>query len=186
MVAKRIHIFGDDAQSGVYVLRLKIMGPLDICFGRFKKGQPISIAAGECLYVGSAMNGLGRRLVRHACRSGSRPAHPIRETMLTEFAAAGLGQGNLLPSKGKHCRWNIDYLLEQFKVELQEVYIIRTSASLEARLGQRMDRDDATFHYQKGLGANDLPGSTHLLGVAADESWWDSLPQVLISLYHNQ
>lgn len=186
MAANSLHIFGDEAQSGVYVLRLSVMEPLDLTFGRFNKGRPVSIPAGEGLYVGSAMNGLGRRLVRHASRSGTLPPHPIRQAMLTEFAAVGLGRGNLLPSKGKRRHWNIDYLLEEFQVELLEVYIIRTAASLEARLGQRLDKDAATFHYRKGLGANDLPGSTHLMGVTAGEPWWDSLPQVLISLYHNQ
>lgn len=184
--AQPIHIFGVDAQSGTYVLRLKIMEPLTISFGRFMKGQPITIPAGESLYVGSAMRGLGRRLIRHASRCGTLPPHPIREIMLSRFNAVGLGSGNLLPSKGKHCHWNIDYLLEQTSVTLFEVYIIRSAAPLEARLGRQLDRDTATFHYRKGLGANDLPGSTHLLGVSGGEGWWDSLPKVLVSLYHNQ
>lgn len=176
-----ITILGDDAQGGSYILRLNIAEPLSLKFGRFKKGKLIDVPAGECLYVGSALGqrgamSLGRRLVRHATRSGQQAPHPLRAHLLETFAAIGLGSGNLLPKQEKKCFWNVDHLLDQPSVDLSHVIAIRSQVRLEAQLGRLLENDPYTYILEKGLGANDVSGNTHLLGVRADEAWWASLP----------
>jgi len=150
-------------------------------FGRFRKGKLIEVPAGECVYVGSALGkrgatGLGRRLVRHASRSESQKPHLIREQLLAQFAMARLGQGNLRPKQPKRLYWNIDHLLDRPEAELTHIIAIRSQFRLEGPLGQMLEQDQHTFILEKGLGANDLPGHTHLLGVRADETWWSTLP----------
>ena len=50
---------------------------------------------------------------------------------------------------------------------------------LEAQLGQFIMRDATTSIIEPGLGANDVPGNTHILRVVADEVWWADLPDRL-------
>ena len=45
-----------------------------------------------------------------------------------------------------------------------------------------LESDPQTTIFEKGLGANDRPGSTCLLRVAADEAWWQGLPARLDAL----
>jgi Uri superfamily endonuclease len=155
---------------------MQVREQISIPFGRFKKGIPITIPAGECLYIGSAMNGLGRRLVRHATRSNHKPPHHIRQHMLEQFPATGLGKGSLLPAGNKKLHWNVDHLLDREQVELTHVIIIRSLEPFEATLGRFLEAESCTSIFEKGLGANDIPGNTHLLGADADETWWHSLP----------
>jgi len=175
MKSKNIHskivVVGGASQGGTYILRLKVMRPITMAFGRFKRGKLITVPAGECVYVGSAMGekgaaSLGRRLVRHATRSGQKAPHSIRALMLEQFKAIGLGEGDLRPRAGKKLHWNVDHLLDQPAVELTNVFIIRSKIRLEASLAQLLEDDPATFIIEKGLGANDTRGSTHLLGVS--------------------
>ncbi len=167
-----ILIFGNDAQSGSYILRLKVHNPLEMAFGRFKRGKRIAVLAGRYVYVGSAMGekgsaSLGRRLLRHATRSGDKAPHAIRAVMLSRFKAIGLGSGDLRPPTGKKLHWNVDYLLDHPAVELSGALIFRSETRLEATLAKLLADDPATFALEKGLGANDAPGQTHLLGVYA-------------------
>ena len=176
-----ITILGDDAQSGAYVLRLLVHERLALSFGRFRGGKAVTVPAGVYLYIGSAMGrrgaiSLGRRLVRHATRTGQAAPHPLRATMLETFAAVGLGGENLLPRNAKRCFWHIDYLLDQPAVELTHLLVIRSPMRLEARLAQLLEQDPYTHILAKGLGAKDVPGNTHLLAVAADAAWWTALP----------
>jgi Uri superfamily endonuclease len=106
---------GDDSQGGSYLLRIRVEEQLQLTFGRFQKGKPVAVPAGEYLYVGSALadrgaTSLARRLVRHATRSGQRGSHPIRDQMLDRFAAIGLGRGGLRPRRGKKLFWHVDYI----------------------------------------------------------------------------
>ncbi len=174
MPDENILIFGNDAQSGSYILRLKVHSPLEMAFGRFKRGKRIVVPAGEYVYVGSAMGkkgpaSLGRRLLRHATRSGSKAPHPIRAMMLSRFKAIGLGSGDLRPQAGKKLHWNVDYLLDHPAVELSGALIFRSETRLEATLAKLLADDPATFVLEKGLGANDAPGQTHLLGLHAGQ-----------------
>lgn len=180
-------VLGSDTPSGAYVLRLRVGETLSLSFGRFKKGKVISVPAGECIYIGSAMGNkgalsLGRRLLRHATRTGPQPPHLIRSHLLEMCPQVGLGAGKLLPKRGKKLFWHIDYLLDHPKVELTHIILIRSSRRLEVQLGQLLAHDPHTFILEKGLGANDVAGNTHLLGVKADEIWWASLPETINQL----
>lgn len=52
---------------------------------------------------------------------------------------------------------------------------IRSPLWLEGAIGQLLEQDSHTVIVEKGLGANDVPGNTHLLKVEADEGWWVGL-----------
>ncbi|MDE0043703.1 MAG: GIY-YIG nuclease family protein [Candidatus Poribacteria bacterium] len=181
MKAPRIVLIGDESQAGTYVLRIHLKEDTSLQFGRFKKGKWISLPAGDYAYVGSALSekgatSLARRLVRHATRSGEKRPHRIREKMVEQFAECGLGDGNLLPKRGKTLFWNIDFLLDLEAAEIEGFSAIRSPERLEDRLAKKLEQDPHTQVVERGLGANDVPGNTHLLRVRADESWWGSLP----------
>lgn len=182
-----ILIIGDTSQAGTYILRIRLKEDIALRFGRFKKGKLISLPAGEYAYVGSALaekgaTTLARRLVRHATRSGDQRPHRIREAMLSRFAECGLGDGNLLPRRGKTLHWNVDFLLDLPSAELVGLSAIRSRERLEDRLAKRLEADPHTGIIERGLGANDVPGNTHLLCVRAAEAWWKSLPDLLASM----
>ena len=184
MDTSSIVIVGDESQAGTYILRIHLKEDVILRFGRFKKGKLISLPAGEYAYVGSALavkgaTTLARRLVRHATRSGDQPAHHIREAMLRRFAECDLGDGDLLPRRGKTLHWNVDFLLDLPSVELVGVSAIRSRERLEDRLAKQLEEDPHTEIIERGLGANDVPGNTHLLYVSAGEAWWASLPDLL-------
>ena len=122
---------------------------------------------------------LARRLIRHATRSGDQQPHRIREEMLHRFAERSLGNGNLLPQRGKTLHWNVDFLLDLPSAELVGIYAIRSRKRLEDRLAKQLEEDSHTRVIERGLGANDVPGNTHLLHVSATEAWWASLPNLL-------
>ena len=73
-----ITIGGDPTcPGGVYVLRVAVMAPLSVVFGRFDGGRAVAVPAGDYLYVGSALGrrgatALAGRLMRHATRSQVR------------------------------------------------------------------------------------------------------------------
>ena len=182
-----ILIIGDKSQTGTYILRICLKEDTTLRFGRFKKGKLISTPAGEYAYVGSALaekgaTTLSRRLVRHATRSGDQRPHRIREAMLSQFAECGLEDGDLLPQRGKTLHWNVDFLLDLPSAELAGVYAIRSRKRLEDRLAKRLEEDPDTGVIERGLGANDVPGNTHLLRVSAAEAWWASLPDLLANM----
>ena len=175
-----IRIIGDDSQAGTYVLRIRLKEDTKLQFGRFKKGKLISMPAGDYTYVGSALSekgatSLARRLVRHATRSGDKPAHAIREKMMEQFAECGLGNGNLLPRYGKTLYWNVDFLLDLQSVEIVNIFAIRSPERLENRIAKWIERDPHTEIIEPGLGANDAPGATHLLRIRTNDMWWASL-----------
>ena len=100
--------------------------------------------------------------------------------MLRRFNAIGLGDGNLTRKRHKNLHWNVDHLLDLLPpAELTGACIIRTRERLEARLGQFLERDPRTFVFEKGLGANDVPGNTHILRLTGGDAWWASLPERL-------
>lgn len=184
-------IVGDESLGGTYVLRLGVGRVVAVQFGRFSGGQPITIPAGDCLYVGSALRGLGARLLRHASRTDASRPQPIRAEMAQLLVAAGLikgdgastgSAGGVRPFPPKRLHWHIDYLLEKPEVELTHVIALRGSLRLETAVADWLVQDPATFVIAPGLGARDNPGSTHLLGIRADETWWVKLLSYLDSL----
>ena len=182
-----IILIGDESQAGTYVLRIHLKEDTSLQFGRFKKGKWISLTAGDYAYVGSALSekgatSLARRLVRHATRSGDKQPHRIRGKMVEQFADCGLGDGNLLPKRGKTLFWNIDFLLDLEAAEIAGFTAIRSAERLEGRLAKKLEQDPHTQVIERGLGANDVPGNTHVLRVCADESWWRSLPAKLANM----
>ncbi|MDA0744948.1 MAG: DUF123 domain-containing protein [bacterium] len=169
-------ILGDNSLGGAYVLRIRLARDVRLRFGRFRKGKVISLAAGEYVYVGSARSrrgamSLSARLMRHASRSGKRRSHGIRKEMAARFEVAGLGVGNA-SKREKRLRWNVDYLMDVPAAELVGVYVIRSGQEVERELGKFVEEDPHTVVFEKGLGANDVPGNTHLLRVDAGEVWW--------------
>jgi Uri superfamily endonuclease len=180
-----IVILGEHSQAGSYLLRIRVREELRLAFGRFKKGKVIPVPAGEYLYVGSALAqkggvSLGRRLVRHATRTGDREPHALRAHMLALFPSLGLGTGDLLPRNGKRLHWNVDYLLDHEAAELAGVFVLRRGERLERELGQFLEQEPCTRIIERGLGANDVAGNTHLLRVEAEEAWWRRLPERLM------
>lgn len=81
------------------------------------------------------------------------------------------------PPAGKKFHWHVDYLVEETAVTLSHVLLFRSPARLEELLGRWLGAQPETFIVVPGLGARDVRGSTHLLGVQAPEAWWDTLPQ---------
>ena len=175
-----IVIIGNDSQAGTYLLRIHLKENITLKFGRFKKGKLISLPTGDYVYIGSALSekgatSLARRLIRHATRTGDKLPHPIREKMINRFIECGLGHRDLLPKHGKTLHWNIDFLLDLQSAELANIFAIRSTERLENRLAKRLERDPHTEIIERGLGANDAPGATHLLRIREDRMWWASL-----------
>ena len=180
METPSILIIGNDLQAGTYILRIRLKENTTLKFGRFKKGKLVSLPAGDYVYIGSALSekgstSLARRLIRHATRSGDKPQHAIREAMVKQFHNCGLGPSDPLPKNGKKLFWNVDFLLDLPSVELVNIFAIRSSERLENRLAKQLERDPHTEIIERGLGANDAPGATHLLRIRADKIWWASL-----------
>ncbi len=172
-------ILGDEGLQGTYLLRVVVQEDIAVVFGRFGKGRPIPVPAGEYSYVGSALGSrgataLGFRLLRHASRTRGKPPHPIQGILADAFARAGLPAGG--GAGEKKLRWHIDHLLDREAAELTAVIVARGPERLEAVWGRLLEEDPHTRVLVKGLGAGDAPGSTHLLRVAADERWWAGLP----------
>ena len=180
MKIPNILIVGDDSQAGTYILRIRLKQDTPLQFGRFKKGKLISLPASDYVYVGSALSekgatSLARRLIRHATRGDNKPPHTIRKEMINQFIGCGLGSGDLLPKRGKTLHWNVDFLLDLQYAEIVNIFAIRSPERLENRIATRLERDPQTEVIEPGLGANDAPGSTHLLRVRADCRWWTLL-----------
>ena len=180
-------LLGDEGVgTGCYVLRLEVRKDLRVRFGRFQGGKPFRVPAGAYLYVGSALGGRGRnalasRLLRHASRSGRKRPHRIRASLIAQLEGAGLGMGGRIPRE-KKLFWHIDYLLDHGTVEIIGIIAVRCSLRLETRLGELLENEPCSFVLARGLGAQDLPGHTHLLGCRGDETWWDSLPDKIRAL----
>ena len=186
-----IRIIGDDSQAGTYVLWIRLKEDTTLQFGRFKKGKRISLPAGDYVYIGSALaekgsTSLARRLVRHATRSGDKPPHAIREKMIHQFAECGLGSGNLLPRRGKTLHWNVDFLLDLQSAEIINIFAIRSPERLENRIAKWLEGDSHTNIIEPGLGANDALGSTHILHVREDRTWWASFGDNIQENFSNQ
>ncbi len=183
----RVDVVGDDSQGGTYVLRIQVSADLAMPFGRFRKGKVIDVPQGDVLYVGSALAkkggvSLARRLVRHASRTGDLAPHPIRDLLMARFAEVGLGSGDLRPRNGKNLHWNVDHLLDRPEADLTRVYAIRSEQRLERAIGEMLLADPHTHVFEKGLGANDLPGNTNILRADGSEEWWDGLATHVVGL----
>ena len=184
-MASPLTILGDDFPSGTYILRMQVSQPLQMAFGRFKKGKLITVPVGNCLYVGSALGKRGsttlaRRLLRHASHSDEGSVHPIQAILLEHFANLGWAKKDLRSQNPKRLRWHVDYLLDCPEVSLSHILLIQSEKRLEADVAQFLAADPQIFVFEKGLGASDAPGKTHLLGLRAGDDWWAELGERLI------
>ncbi len=163
-------VLGSGDLGGTYVLRVEVKRDLRVGFGRFMKGRKIAVPAGVYVYVGSAMGSdrsLGRRLARHATRSGRRSKHKMRDEIIEVFGA------DVLPKGIKQLRWHVDYLLDRREVILTDVIAIRSAVRLEGVIAEFLMMNGEII--EKGLGASDDPGRTHLLKVSAGMGWWEKV-----------
>lgn len=165
---------GGPQATGVYLLHIRLAQSGAIRFGRFRGGQPVAVAAGDWLYVGSAMGAgatsLAGRLLRHATRCPPAPPHECRDALCKSLAAAGLASA--LPAH-KRRHWHIDYLLDEPAAELVHVWAARSEVRLEAALAEWLSAQPRCRPAAAGLGATDHPGHTHLRQTAAPLDWAD-------------
>ena len=164
------------------MLRIELGEEVRIRFGRFKGGKRIALPAGEYVYVGSALAekgsaSLARRLLRHATRSGSKRAHAIRAEMVARFREMGLGRAGLAPPLEKKKRWNVDFLLDLKAAEISGILIVRSPKRWEGRLARLLEEDPKTRVIEKGLGAGDDAGGTHLLRMDGGAEWWSAMEE---------
>ena len=190
MRVPNILIIGDDSQAGTYILWIHLKQDTKLRFGRFKKGKLISLAAGDYVYVGSALSekgatSLSRRLIRHATRTGDKPPHTIRKKMVNRFVECGLGLRDILPKRCKTLHWNVDFLLDLQSAEIVNILAIRSPKRLEYTIAELLERDVDTQIIEKGLGASDAPHNTHLLRVNSDKMWWTSLVDNMMETDHS-
>jgi Uri superfamily endonuclease len=148
-------------------------------FGRFQGGRPVSLAAGEYVYVGSALArpgsaALARRLLRHATRA-SGGSHPVLPALLQSLRVAGLASDAVRPPTAKRLHWHADHLLEHPAAALIGVVALRTSTAREDDLAALLAAEPRVRMAARGLGASDAAGQTHLFLVPADSSWWTGL-----------
>ena len=161
---------GSGPPVGVYLLYLHVAQPIAVTFGRFHDGKPLLVPAGDLLYIGSAFSDqrptlLARRLLRHAQRTGARPAHPLAVQLAAHF-------GVPRSAAAKRLRWHIDYLLDAPEVTLAQVVILRTRRREEHAVATYFNALPVTAPLAVGLGASDDPGLTHLLIWLGDANAW--------------
>jgi Uri superfamily endonuclease len=177
-----VTVIGDESLGGTYLLRMRVAQDISVRFGRFQGGEPVLIPKGEMIYLGSAMRGLASRVLRHALRTGDKPAHRLYDSLLLKMEEVGLISGRFHPPTQKNLHWHIDYLLDETAVLLTHALLIRSQERLEASLGAWLLAQPETCVLVPGLGASDVKGHTHLLTVLADESWWEEIPYQIVNL----
>jgi len=185
---KHMTVIGNDLPGGIYVLLITVLSDLNLVFGRSKKGKVIHLPRSDYLYTGSALGKKGstclaRRLVRHASRTSGRKPHQIRPHMLEFFSNLQLAKGDLCPRKPKTLFWNIDHLLNCTEVEINRLVCLRIEAPLEAKIGKQLELRPDTNIIEKGLGANDIKGNTHLLQFTDSQRNWPSLIDSLVQTW---
>lgn len=164
-----ISFWGDDSETGAYILWIEAAKDIAVTFGRFRGGRPVAVPAGYYVYVGSAMGRRGAtspagRLLRHATRTGHKPPHPVRALLAEALTAAGLDVPAAPPS-GKRLHWHIDYLLDDLAVEIAHVLVLRSRTRRESELARALAAHPRLTPLVPGLGARDAAGETHLFRV---------------------
>lgn len=179
---KRFLFFGKQSFSGVYLLHVHLAVDQSIKFGRFNRGEPIICPAGDYVYLGSARNkALASRLLRHFRRSGDLPPHKLDG----QFKQTLQDQGFPIrerQSSPKRLHWHIDHLLDSLQAEIGHVLIIRTDEKLEADLGRWLGDQSGSQIIAEGLGASDVPGSTHLLQVMGEREIFNGVKRKFTKL----
>ena len=89
--------------------------------------------------------------------------------MLEQFAKCSLDMGICSRNRARPCSGNIDFLLDLDAAEIVGLYIIRSPERLQGSLAKWLEQNPHTQVIERGLGANDVPGNTHLLRIQAGE-----------------
>ncbi|NTW53733.1 MAG: DUF123 domain-containing protein [Chlorobaculum sp.] len=176
-------IFGQNSRQGSYILSIRLDTGIEVSFGKFRNGAAIELEPGNYLYVGSALGGakgrfpLASRLLRHASRSDSKPAHAIRSALLDLFVSWGYRQPSAQRDKKLH--WHIDYLLDCKEAEIGHVFLFPGASRLEPQLAELLAATPGASPIADRLGAQDATSGTHLLRidelakvVERLEAWW--------------
>lgn len=176
-----ITCIGEVGQSGTYLLRIQVLNDHVLSFGRFKKGKEISIQAREYLYIGSALakkgaTTLGNRLSRHLSRTNGID-HLLRNKLQTFFDDIGIKYTSNPSPKQKF--WNIDHLNDLSDSEVIGIIFIRSPKALENTWSRFLEADSDTEIFEKGLGANDSNGATHIQQSRFTHEKWKQLPTKL-------
>lgn len=179
---KTIFSIGKEHPNGTYCLRIALSEPFDLVFGRFKKGKLISLNAGEYVYIGSALakrgsTTLGNRLRRHTSRSQGHKSHKIQRELLKYFNSIGISYTKT--SSPKKMFWNIDYLLDLPTAEIISIIFTRNPNSYENIWSEFFEKLHGTIVFEKGLGANDSDGHTHIQYSSISEKLWKKIPYQL-------
>lgn len=177
-----IHCVGSDHPNGTYCLRISLKKSVNLAFGRFKKGKVIRLQAGEYLYIGSALakrgsTTIGNRLRRHTSRSVDQSPHKIQKPILAFFNEIGISYTSKPSPKRMH--WNIDHLLNLLSAEIIGIIFIRNPKPLENSWSAYLEQLPETKIIEKGLGANDSAGHTHIQRSNLSPDQWDKLPYKL-------
>ncbi|MEC9487801.1 MAG: GIY-YIG nuclease family protein [Prosthecochloris sp.] len=178
----------EECHEGTYLLLISLQSGARLSFGRFQGGRPIALEAGNYIYTGSAMGSrpgsgpLAARLLRHASRSGNRPAHALRRILLREFRRQELASPATRLPRGKTLRWHIDYLLDHRQVRLAGAVAIRSTERLESHISRFLEALPCSSIPVRGLGAADMPGETHLVRLNDPESCLAALGEQLQKL----
>lgn len=172
-----INSIGLNHPNGTYCLRISLKKTTTLVFGRFGHGKPISLKAGEYLYIGSALatrgsTNLGNRLRRHTSRSPEFSSHKIQKELLQFFDEIGISYAKT-PSP-KKMFWNIDHLLNL--AEIIGIIFIRDPKPLENTWSEYLEQLPETSIFEKGLGANDSRGHTHIQFSKLSKHQWEKLP----------
>ncbi|MBE2199616.1 MAG: GIY-YIG nuclease family protein [Anaerolinea sp.] len=160
-------------RGGSYLLRIEVADELVVRFGHFQGGEVVRAPAGVYVYVGSALRGLGSRLLRHASRS-QFDAQTIYTPMQSHFQEWGLTSPGWRPRPKTLC-WHVDYLLEETAVTLTHVLLIRSQQNWEREVARLLLAEEGVRPLARGLGASDDQGQTHLLAAPASLAWWKGL-----------
>lgn len=118
--------------KGVYCLCIQVGGEMEVEVGAL---GIIGFREGLYIYVGSALNGLDARILRHI--ETSRGANKV-------------------------IRWHIDYLLKEPEVWIESVHVLATDKRIECALANEVSRRSEPV---KGFGCSDCRCVSHLFEV---------------------
>ncbi len=118
--------------KGVYCICVSVEDDLKISVGSLGK---VSFPVGQYLYIGSAMNGLEARILRH-----------------------------INTSRGitKAIHWHIDYLLKEPTVRIDSIYVKLTEEKMECALAAEVSMVGEPVN---GFGCSDCMCTSHLFKV---------------------
>jgi len=176
--SETITAIGDKGQAGTYLLHIALDQDIMVKFGQFQGGEPVALAAGSYLYVGSALgksgsSSLGNRLQRHLLRTGMKPDHQLSSVF--RLYASNIGLHYVDNPSPKTLFWNIDYLVDLQQAEVSRILFDRSGQNLESAWTEFIIKQDYSEIIRKGLGAHDSDDKTHLFFTSMSNDQWNEL-----------